>query len=134
MKMFEYVQASLDKVYKELTKSDRYPLGGSASLVLANQDDPFSGRGIQYNAMPPTKRFNDMDKLSGGEKTVAALALLFAINKCACYVVSVLCALALRVRLSSWCAATVPRPSTSWTKLTLRWTTRMCTRCVVCAV
>ena len=40
-----------------------------------------AGEGIRYNAMPPTKRFNDMDKLSGGEKTVAALALLFAINK-----------------------------------------------------
>jgi structural maintenance of chromosome 1 len=56
-------------------------LGGSASIVLANRDDPFTGEGIRYNAMPPTKRFNDMDKLSGGEKTVAALALLFAINK-----------------------------------------------------
>jgi hypothetical protein len=32
--------------------------------------------------MPPSKRFTDMDKLSGGEKTVAALALLFAIH---CY-------------------------------------------------
>lgn len=30
--------------------------------------------------MPPTKRFRDMEALSGGEKTVAALALLFAIQ------------------------------------------------------
>eukprot|EP00976_Prorocentrum_cordatum_P067914 1178923-Prorocentrum_minimum.AAC.6 len=30
--------------------------------------------------MPPTKRFRDMEQLSGGEKTVAALALLFAIH------------------------------------------------------
>ncbi|KAI8590059.1 RecF/RecN/SMC N terminal domain-containing protein [Geranomyces variabilis] len=30
--------------------------------------------------MPPMKRFRDMDLLSGGEKTVAALALLFAIH------------------------------------------------------
>lgn len=30
--------------------------------------------------MPPSKRFRDMDQLSGGEKTVAALALLFAIH------------------------------------------------------
>ena len=36
--------------------------------------------GIRYNAMPPSKRFNDMDKLSGGEKTVAALALMFAVH------------------------------------------------------
>merc|ERR1712196_630592 len=34
----------------------------------------------KYNAMPPMKRFRDMDQLSGGEKTVAALALLFAIH------------------------------------------------------
>lgn len=30
--------------------------------------------------MPPMKRFRDMEQLSGGEKTVAALALLFAIH------------------------------------------------------
>ena len=30
--------------------------------------------------MPPTKRFRDMEQLSGGEKTVAALALLFSIH------------------------------------------------------
>jgi structural maintenance of chromosome 1 len=31
--------------------------------------------------MPPRKRFRDMEQLSGGEKTVAALALLFAIHR-----------------------------------------------------
>lgn len=36
--------------------------------------------GIKYHAMPPLKRFRDMDQLSGGEKTMAALALLFAIH------------------------------------------------------
>lgn len=30
--------------------------------------------------MPPLKRFRDMEQLSGGEKTVAALALMFAIH------------------------------------------------------
>jgi structural maintenance of chromosome 1 len=30
--------------------------------------------------MPPNKTFRDMEQLSGGEKTVAALALLFAIH------------------------------------------------------
>jgi structural maintenance of chromosome 1 len=30
--------------------------------------------------MPPSKRFREMEQLSGGEKTVAALALLFAIH------------------------------------------------------
>ena len=37
--------------------------------------------GIKYHAMPPMKRFRDMDQLSGGEQTVAALALLFAIHR-----------------------------------------------------
>jgi len=31
--------------------------------------------------MPPAKTFRDMDHLSGGEKTVAALALLFTIHR-----------------------------------------------------
>ena len=40
---------------------------------------PFES-GIRFYAMPPLKRFRDMEQLSGGEKTVAALALLFAIH------------------------------------------------------
>ena len=43
--------------------------------------EPYAG-GIKYHAMPPMKRFRDMEQLSGGEKTVAALALLFAIHRC----------------------------------------------------
>ncbi|CAL1165769.1 unnamed protein product [Cladocopium goreaui] len=34
----------------------------------------------QFTAMPPSKRFCDMALLSGGEKTVAAMSLLFAIQ------------------------------------------------------
>ena len=40
--------------------------------------------------MPPMKRFRDMEQLSGGEKTVAALALLFAIHRCYSTICSVL--------------------------------------------
>jgi len=47
---------------------------------LDNEDEPFL-HGIKYTAMPPTKRFRDMEQLSGGEKTVAALALLFSIHR-----------------------------------------------------
>jgi structural maintenance of chromosome 1 len=42
--------------------------------------EPYAA-GIKYHAMPPMKRFRDMEQLSGGEKTVAALALLFAIHR-----------------------------------------------------
>jgi len=48
-------------------------------LHLENSEEPYLG-GVKYNAMPPLKRFRDIEQLSGGEKTVAALALLFAIH------------------------------------------------------
>ena len=35
-------------------------------------------QGINYNCVAPGKRFQPMSNLSGGEKTIAALALLFA--------------------------------------------------------
>lgn len=48
-------------------------------MTLESQDEPFSC-GIKFTAMPPTKPFREMDQLSGGEKTLAALALIFAIH------------------------------------------------------
>lgn len=76
---FAHVSGNIDRIYKELTRSENHPLGGTAYLSLENADEPFL-HGIKYTAMPPTKRFRDMEQLSGGEKTVAALALLFAIH------------------------------------------------------
>merc|ERR1711935_798582 len=63
----------------DMTKSSKHPLGGNAYLTLDDTEEPFKG-GMKFNAMPPMKRFRDMYQLSGGEKTVAALALLFAIH------------------------------------------------------
>ncbi|TID28032.1 hypothetical protein CANINC_002713 [Pichia inconspicua] len=79
MKAFEHVSNSIDDVYKELTKSRASPMGGSAYLILEDEDEPFSF-GIKYHIMPPLKRFKDMENLSGGEKTIGALALLFAVH------------------------------------------------------
>ncbi|KAF9607877.1 hypothetical protein IFM89_003581 [Coptis chinensis] len=79
MEAFNHISSVIDKIYKQLTKSNTHPLGGTAYLNLENEDDPFL-HGIKYTAMPPTKRFRDMEQLSGGEKTVAALALLFSIH------------------------------------------------------
>lgn len=76
---FDHIAKEIDFIYKELTKSSASPLGGSAYLTLEDEDEPYLS-GIKYHAMPPLKRFRDMDLLSGGEKTVAALALLFAIH------------------------------------------------------
>ena len=76
---FNHISESLTVIYKDLTRSSKHPLGGNAYLTLDNTDAMYSG-GIRYTAMPPSKRFRDMDQLSGGEKTVAALALLFSIH------------------------------------------------------
>ena len=48
-------------------------------LDIEDSEEPYLD-GIKYHAMPPLKRFRDMEHLSGGEKTMAALALLFAIH------------------------------------------------------
>lgn len=80
MEAFNHISSNIDKIYKQLTKSNTHPLGGTAYLNLENEDDPFL-HGIKYTTMPPTKRFRDMEQLSGGEKTVAALALLFSIHR-----------------------------------------------------
>ena len=76
---FTHIAAAIDRVYKELTHSEAHPLGGTAYLSLESPDEPYN-HGVKFTAMPPTKRFRDMDQLSGGEKTMAALALLFAIH------------------------------------------------------
>ncbi|KAH7837895.1 hypothetical protein Vadar_019309 [Vaccinium darrowii] len=79
MEAFNHIAGNIDKIYKQLTTSTTHQLGGTAYLNLDNEDEPFL-HGIKYTAMPPTKRFRDMEQLSGGEKTVAALALLFSIH------------------------------------------------------
>eukprot|EP00611_Tribonema_gayanum_P013793 TRINITY_DN2500_c0_g1_i2.p1 TRINITY_DN2500_c0_g1~~TRINITY_DN2500_c0_g1_i2.p1 ORF type:complete len:879 (-),score=399.53 TRINITY_DN2500_c0_g1_i2:546-3182(-) len=76
---FNHIAKELVVIYKELTRSSKHPLGGQASLSLDDQEEPYNG-GIKFSAMPPGKRLRDMDQLSGGERTVAALALLFAIH------------------------------------------------------
>jgi len=81
MAMFNKVAECIDGIYKELTKRVNAPLGGSAFLALEDAGglDPFLA-GVKYDVSPPNKRFRPMDQLSGGEKTVAALALLFAVH------------------------------------------------------
>ena len=51
-----------------------------AFLGPENAEEPYLD-GVSYNCVAPGKRFRPMDNLSGGEKTVAALALLFAIHR-----------------------------------------------------
>ncbi|CBN77803.1 structural maintenance of chromosomes 1 protein [Ectocarpus siliculosus] len=79
MQAYNLVSDNLNTIYKDLTRSSKHPLGGNAFLSLDNPEEPYLG-GVKFNAMPPMKRFRDMEQLSGGEKTVAALGLLFAIH------------------------------------------------------
>lgn len=51
-----------------------------AFLGPENPEEPYLD-GVNYNCVAPGKRFRPMDNLSGGEKTVAALALLFSIHR-----------------------------------------------------
>ena len=76
-----HVMETIDSVFKQLTRNPAFPQGGTAFVSLAGDDteEPYND-GIRFTAMPPTKRFLDMEHLSGGERTIAALALLFAIN------------------------------------------------------
>ncbi|KAG8380420.1 hypothetical protein BUALT_Bualt06G0013500 [Buddleja alternifolia] len=80
MEAFNHISGNIEKIYNELTKSNTHSVGGTAYLNLENPDEPYL-YGIKYSATPPTKQYRDMSQLSGGEKTVAALALLFSIHR-----------------------------------------------------
>jgi len=81
MECYSKVASEISGIYRRLTsytaglQSD----GGSAYLDLEDTEEPYNG-GIKFTAMPPAKRFRDMHLLSGGEKTLAAVALLFAVH------------------------------------------------------
>nr|CAD7260943.1 unnamed protein product [Timema shepardi] len=75
MDCFEHVANEIDNIYKCLAKNQ----SAQAFLGPENPEEPYLD-GINYNCVAPGKRFQPMSNLSGGEKTVAALALLFAIH------------------------------------------------------
>ncbi|XP_040346503.1 structural maintenance of chromosomes protein 1B isoform X6 [Herpailurus yagouaroundi] len=72
---FEHVSVSIDQIYKKLCRN----VSAQAFLSPENPEEPYL-EGIGYNCVAPGKRFMPMDNLSGGEKCVAALALLFAVH------------------------------------------------------
>ncbi|KAG8579905.1 hypothetical protein GDO81_011089 [Engystomops pustulosus] len=72
---FEHVSVAIDEIYKKLCRN----ASAQAFLSPENPEEPYLD-GIGYNCVAPGKRFMPMDNLSGGEKSVAALALVFAIH------------------------------------------------------
>ncbi|XP_077786919.1 structural maintenance of chromosomes protein 1B isoform X6 [Podarcis muralis] len=72
---FEHVSVAIDQIYKKLCRNS----SAQAFLSPENPEEPYL-EGIGYNCVAPGKRFMPMDNLSGGEKSVAALALVFAIH------------------------------------------------------
>merc|ERR1712110_626032 len=78
MRCFKHVEANVHPIYRELTSYDGSE-GGSAYLDLDDAEEPYNG-GITFTACPPGKRFFPMELLSGGEKSMASMALLFAMH------------------------------------------------------
>lgn len=69
---FESIQAAFTVVFKQLFG------GGNAELVLTEPDN-YLETGIDIIARPPGKKLKTLELLSGGERALTAIALLFAI-------------------------------------------------------
>lgn len=74
-KCSERISDAIDGIYKSLARNE----AAQAYLGPDNPEEPYL-EGMNYNCVAPGKRFQPMSNLSGGEKTIAALALLFAIH------------------------------------------------------
>ena len=72
-KGFREISGKLRVLYTLLTR------GGNAELEFADSTDPFS-EGIVFTVRPPSKSWKKMSNLSGGEKTLSSLALVFALH------------------------------------------------------
>ncbi len=70
---FADIQKQFDKVFREL-------FGGGKGTIELVEDEDVLEAGITINAQPPGKKLGNMMQLSGGEKALTAIALLFAIQ------------------------------------------------------
>ncbi len=73
LEKFAQIQKEFDKVFKELFG------GGKGTLELVEDEDILTC-GIRIIAQPPGKKLQNMMQLSGGEKSLTAISLLFAIQ------------------------------------------------------
>ena len=70
---FEQINTEFDKVFKQL-------FGGGKGTLELNEDEDILEAGIRVIAQPPGKKLQNMMQLSGGEKALTAISLLFAIQ------------------------------------------------------
>ncbi|KAG2764050.1 Structural maintenance of chromosomes protein 4 [Phytophthora cactorum] len=70
---FRTITLKLKEMYQMIT------LGGDAELELVDSLDPFS-EGVVFSVRPSKKSWKNISNLSGGEKTLASLALVFALH------------------------------------------------------
>ena len=73
LEKFAEIQQEFDRVFKELFG------GGKGTLELVEDEDILEC-GIRIIAQPPGKKLQNMMQMSGGEKALTAIALLFAIQ------------------------------------------------------
>ena len=73
MNGFGTINMKLKEMYQMIT------LGGDAELELVDSLDPFS-EGIIFSVRPPNKSWKNISNLSGGEKTLSSLSLVFALH------------------------------------------------------
>ena len=69
---FEQVNENFGNLFKHLFG------GGEANLVLVESEDPLDA-GLEIMCQPPGKKLATLSLLSGGEQTLTALALIFAV-------------------------------------------------------
>ncbi|KAF7268607.1 hypothetical protein GWI33_018297 [Rhynchophorus ferrugineus] len=70
---YNIIKLKLKEMYQMIT------LGGDADFEMVDTYDPFT-EGIQLNVRPPRKTWKKISNLSGGEKTLSSLALVFALH------------------------------------------------------
>jgi chromosome segregation protein len=69
---FEEVNVNFSALFKHLFG------GGEANLVLVESDDPLEA-GLEIMCQPPGKKLSTLSLLSGGEQTLTAMSLIFAV-------------------------------------------------------
>ncbi|MBY9017225.1 MAG: AAA family ATPase [Candidatus Lokiarchaeota archaeon] len=74
MKAYHEINREFSRIFQQLSP------GGSSKMILDRPDNPFEG-GVSIEARPRGKKISSLEILSGGEKTLVALAFIFAVQE-----------------------------------------------------